>query len=67
VDNNNFIHGIKSTFIRTQHVINIHKLDKAGKILNKDMQTNNETEFRMHHMQEILPTENNTFAYISGI
>lgn len=28
-----------------QHVINIHKLDNGSKILNKDMQTNNETEF----------------------
>jgi len=25
-------------------VINIHKLDNADKALNKDMQTNNETE-----------------------
>lgn len=28
-----------------QHVINIHKLDNADKALNKDMQTNNETQF----------------------
>lgn len=38
----------------------MHKLDNVDKALNKDVQTNNETEFlyASHIMQKILSTEN---------